>query len=200
MQLLGFSILLLTSTDIFGQMLRIDREVCKYYPQDAVFKAGKVKIYHILRNDGVDGYEIWLPTVNQQFTIYKEIPLKKNDEIFIDACGCVQIGGSGKTWKRYVNPSGPNSDKLYHGLIWVENPAAYRLPVSGANKNMVRIADVINAQNRGVRIKILSDSHLILGYEDDNYADNGYWGHDDGTGDQCKSSGGAIVRITIKHK
>ena len=28
---------------------------------------------------------------------------------------------------------------------------------------------------------------LRLGYEDDDYSDNGYWGHDDGTGDQCKA-------------
>jgi hypothetical protein len=45
---------------------------------------------------------------------------------------------------------------------------------------------------------------LHLGYEDDNYSDNGYYSHDDGTGDQCKTNttkgidgGPAHVTITI---
>jgi hypothetical protein len=38
---------------------------------------------------------------------------------------------------------------------------------------------------------------LVLGYEDDGYSDNGYYAHDDGTGNQCKGVGNAFVSLTI---
>ena len=47
--------------------------------------------------------------------------------------GCCQTGGHGKTWKRYVDPQGPNSDRLYHGLVWVP----------GATSGLVRLQGVI---------------------------------------------------------
>src|SRR5262249_34459835 len=45
---------------------------------------------------------------------------------------------------------------------------------------------------------------LQIGYEDDKYNDNGYWGHDDGTSAQCKEGPGrdggpAWVTIQIDH-
>jgi len=39
---------------------------------------------------------------------------------------------------------------------------------------------------------------LILGYQDDDYGDNGYWGHDDGTENQCKYEPNAWVEIYIR--
>ena len=52
--------------------------------------------------------------------------------------------------------------------------------------------------------RYLSDTyslHLWLGFEDDNYYDNGYWGRDgdDGTGDQCKGLPNAFVKVEIFH-
>jgi hypothetical protein len=46
------------------------------------------------------------------------------------------------------------------------------------------------------------ESQLVrnLGYEDDGYSDNGYYAHDDGTGDQCKitaSNDGGPAHVTI---
>lgn len=40
---------------------------------------------------------------------------------------------------------------------------------------------------------------LVLGYSDENggYGDNGYWGHDDGTGDQCKGVENAWIDIQV---
>lgn len=35
-----------------------------------------------------------------------------------------------------------------------------------------------------------SIAFLVLGYEDDQYDDNGYWGHDDGTDGQCRQGSG----------
>jgi hypothetical protein len=43
-----------------------------------------------------------------------------------------------------------------------------------------------------------SQLFLRLGYEDDNYGDNGYWGRDDGVDDQCKGLPNALVIVTIR--
>jgi hypothetical protein len=129
------------------------------------------------------------PVVTQADTSYGQITMSPGDQVKVtDAGGCVQTGGHGKTWKRYVDPSGDNSDHLYHGTI--------RLPgMSGA----MRIGDFRN-QNPGgytVPANAGSDRSLHLGYEDDNYGDNGYWGHDDGTENQCKNSVNAFVVLQI---
>jgi outer membrane protein assembly factor BamB len=41
---------------------------------------------------------------------------------------------------------------------------------------------------------------LALGYEDNDYTDNGYWNHDDGTNDQCKNIGPAFVILHISRR
>jgi hypothetical protein len=45
-------------------------------------------------------------------------------------------------------------------------------------------------------IRVIS---LHLGYEDDNYTDNGYLGHDDGTEDRCKGSVNAYIELFVIH-
>src|SRR5215470_7699945 len=75
-------------------------------------------------------HETWRidePNVGQRSTDYPII-FHPGDAVTIDAGGCVQTGGSGRTWKRYVDPQGPNSDHLYHGLI--EIPGATMPPAS----------------------------------------------------------------------
>jgi len=109
--------------------------------------------------------------------------------VTVFANGCVQTGGSGRTWKRYVDPRGPNAERLYHGLV----------EIPGATAHLVRIQTILGREltvQRGVDPSLY---FLTLGYEDDGYSDNGYWGHDDGTGDQCKGVGPAWVMITIAH-
>jgi len=138
------------------------------------------------------------PNVIEPRSLYKDIFFYPGDKVFINAGGCVQTGGLGRTWKRYVNPSGPKSDKFYHGLI--------HIPGSTNGTGLVRTKDVI-----GKEIKINDDLpgfdtsklYLNLGYEDDKYSDNGYWGrstiwrYDDGTEEQCKGEGNAYIEITI---
>ncbi|MGJ4945046.1 hypothetical protein ACQR1W_31085 [Bradyrhizobium sp. HKCCYLS1011] len=88
-----------------------------------------------------------------------------------------------------MDPSGPNSDRLYHGLIWIP----------GVHSDLVRIAGAITGP---MVIPPTVDPHnaiLRLGYEDDHYGDNGYWGHDDGTENQCRGVGNAFVTLTIDH-
>ncbi|MBV9117603.1 MAG: hypothetical protein JOY63_09595, partial [Acetobacteraceae bacterium] len=45
------------------------------------------------------------PNVKQRATLYQQIKFISGDRISVDAGGCVQTGGHGRTWKRYVNPS-----------------------------------------------------------------------------------------------
>ncbi len=137
------------------------------------------------------------PNVTQAETPYPIVVFAPGDVVEINADGCVQTGGSGQTWKRYVNPSGPNSDRLYHGLV--------RIPTGTKNSALVRIKDVISnpitVTGAGVPESQLT---LSLGYEDDKYSDNGYDKHDNGTDNQCQTDptrnvdgGPAHVTITI---
>jgi hypothetical protein len=148
------------------------------------------------------------PTVSQRVSEYRQIRLHYGDHVRVKAGGCVQTGGHGRTWKRYVNPSGPNSDHLYFGLM--------RLPhfnvdfeSNDALNGFERISDRLH-QNMEVhsppcdpradcvqRFPGDDVGWLRLGYADDDYSDNGYWGHDDGTEDQCRGSENAWVEVTI---
>jgi hypothetical protein len=137
------------------------------------------------------------PNVRQHETVYSNIVFAPGDYVDVNGDGCVQTGGWGPTWKRYVNPSGPNADRLYHGLV--------RIPTGTPNSALVRISTVVgrHLQVTGVNVP-LPNLVLHLGYEDDDYSDNGYNDHDDGTDDQCKTDvgkgfdgGPAYVTITI---
>ena len=127
------------------------------------------------------------PTVTRRLTSYPQITFLAGDTVTVQAGGCVQTGGVGKTWKRYVNPSGSNSDRLYHGLI----------QIPGVNSDLVRIAGVITHPVVVPATIDPNNPNLRLGYEDDDYSDNGYSGHDDGTENQCQNVGDAFVALTI---
>jgi hypothetical protein len=150
-------------------------------------------------------WEIQCPSVRTRTTRYDDIKIYPGDQIAIEAVGGVQTGGTGKTWKLYRDPSGPNSDRLYHGLIHVPIGSTPSLPASPTVKvnglNMVRLQDV---WKKGSKFTVPNDLRspvlLVLGYEDDDYTDNGYYSHDDGTDDQCKNVRAARITITISHK
>src|SRR5205807_381677 len=59
------------------------------------------------------------PNVTQATTSYPQVHLRYGDRVRIDAGGCVQTGGSGRTWKLYVDPRGPNSNEFYYGLVYL---------------------------------------------------------------------------------
>jgi hypothetical protein len=136
-------------------------------------------------------YRIHNPRVDVAENPYYQIVLRANDTFWVRGEGCVQTGGSGKTWKRYVNPSGPNSDHLYHGRIQVFGS----LPMTNLDQiqgnSYWSSEQTVNANT--------PDSYLTLGYSDDSYSDNGYWGHDDGTENQCAGIGNAMLEIYIEH-
>jgi hypothetical protein len=120
------------------------------------------------------------PVVTAPQTTYS-FSFLPGDHVVVNAGGCVQTGGSGLTWKRYVDPASDND--LYHGLI----------TIPGATGSLVRLVDMVGRQyvvgGRG--------GSLVLGYEDDGYSDNGYYSHDNGTGNQCLNSVNAYVHIVI---
>jgi hypothetical protein len=149
---------------------------------------------------GVNGDPHWWridsPRVNEPRTEYQQITFHAGDKVWFRAGGCVQTGGSGKTWKRYVNPSGPNSLNLYHGEI----------EIPGAIPTLTFLSDFMSPEEEGdwsgnVTVQPQNGTfpamYLTLGYTDDGYGDNGYWGHDDGTENQCENIGNAFVDIYI---
>ncbi|PYX29658.1 MAG: hypothetical protein DMG80_14170 [Acidobacteria bacterium] len=137
------------------------------------------------------------PVVTEHETAYPSVLFAPGDIVEVTADGCVQTGGHGNTWKRYVNPSGPNSVSLYHGLI--------RILTGTQNSALVRINSVIGKQLQVTGVGVPSSELMLhLGYEDDGYSDNGYYSHDDGTEDQCKidpthglDGGPAHLTVTI---
>lgn len=124
------------------------------------------------------------PYVTVPSHVYPNVHFFPGDSFIITAGGCVQTGGAGLTWKRYVDPYSDNG--LYHGLI--------RVAGAGGVSNMVRLLYVAN---QGQVFTATVETDLVLGYEDDNYSDNGYYAHDNGTGGQCRNVGNAWVTITF---
>lgn len=121
------------------------------------------------------------PVVTQPTTYYPAIQFQPGDRVSIDAGGCVQTGGHGSTWKRYVDPA--SDSDLYHGLINIPGGTA------GTQRLVAVVGQTVVIGGSG--------GSLMLGYQDNNYSDNGYWGHDDGTGNQCKGVGNAWVHLVI---
>lgn len=132
-----------------------------------------------------------------------KVLFRQYDEVIVTAGGCVQTGGTGKTWKRYVDPLGANSDRLYHGRIWIP----------GATDGLVRISSivglplVINKFPQHTSPTPESDPYFLrLGYEDDNLDDNGYYPKEADNGSQCSLGadkmpieGTAWIRIRAIH-
>ncbi|WP_425147187.1 hypothetical protein [Deinococcus sp.] len=141
--------------------------------------AQRIQTTHI--GTDIDVYRIDEPTVNQAVSAYPGISFKSGDLVSVSAGGCVQTGGHGRTWKRYVDPSGPNADHLYHGLIG--------LPGHGQATLQSLIGQMV-AVRAGT---------LQLGYQDDGYGDNSYSDHDDGTDDQCRGVGNAWLVLVVQH-
>ncbi len=134
------------------------------------------------------------PVVTQHETVYPTVQFAPGDIVEVKADGCVQTGGSGDTWKRYVNPTGGGTDTKYHGLILI--PTA-----KPAGSGLVRIQTVIGKLQTVTGVGMpASELVLHLGYEDDGYSDNGYYNHDNGNDDQCKTDGsndGGPAHVTI---
>ena len=150
------------------------------------------RISHKLQLPPPISLDIWRvdePDVANRESTYPDIQFQPGNTVqIIDAGGCCQTGGHGLTWKRWVDPSGPNSSTLYHGLIKVPGQVG-----------LERVQDV-GAQLMVVPDNIQGDLSLHLGYEDDGYSDNGYTDHDNGTQNQCSGSVNAFIELVIYHR
>ncbi|HYY94283.1 MAG TPA: tetratricopeptide repeat protein [Pyrinomonadaceae bacterium] len=146
--------------------------------------------------EGTLNSERWVfnqPNVNQRVTEYKDHRFQPYDEVYVRAGGCVQTGGFGKTWKRYVDPSGANSDRLYHGTIWIPGATGPMQTLPGVIGRWLQIPKAPHDDT--------TNYFLRLGYEDDHYDDNGYPDNDfdEGTDHQCANTEDAWVVIYIRH-
>src|ERR1051325_158363 len=108
--------------------------VAAFYQSDNAlvsYAQGDGQVSHEVKGNK-ESWRIRQPNVRQFLTPYPQIRFQPGDRITIEAGGCVQTGGIGKTWKQYVNPKGPNAVQLYHGLIWIPGvigcPAARGVP------------------------------------------------------------------------
>jgi PAN domain len=145
--------------------------------------AGKV-IWHIEQ-----------PEVRQPITVYRQIRIRASDVVTIDAGGCVQTGGIGDTWKRYLDPLGGDGT-LYHGMIQVGTARNVEMvPIQSVLGRRLRHGTFMPGEEPACPVCPVA---LVLGYSDDNYSDNGYYEHDDGTHDQCRGVGPAWVTVTIE--
>lgn len=131
------------------------------------------------------------PTVTTAKT-YLPIVVYPGDGIYVRADGCVQTGGHGSTWKRYVLPSGANSSTLYHGQI----------QIPGAVEGLTNLSSLIGdhaAWSRYFAVGGVNNfpGQVALGYTDDGYSDNGYYSHDNGTENQCADNIDAYIELYI---
>lgn len=121
----------------------------------------------------------------------------------------MQTGGSGETWKRYLDPRGSGSGYpagLYWG--WVTIPGAYYADKPEQPVTRVPLGDIVFGKHT-LKIAALGDPadfvqplDLIVGYTDDEYGDNGYYNHDDGNDNQCSldhDGGSAWLTLSVNH-
>ena len=134
------------------------------------------------------------PVVTQRAFQYRRIQFRPGDVVTIDAGGCVATGRSGESWRRFVDPTGPDANRLFHGLI--------RIPGHPPGGGLVRLQTLV-----GHPLTIPSplppgNSFLSLGYEDRDYRDNGYSNHNNGPDGQCRldrDGGPAWISLRIRH-
>jgi hypothetical protein len=123
------------------------------------------------------------------------IHVQAGDKVeILDAGGCVNTGGSGATTKRYVDPLNPDCkpDSKYFGTL--------AIPGTLEESQRKSIKDILDDQHRGRFITVSRPATLELGYVDDGYSDNGYWGMgDQGNCEQCRGAGNAFVVIKVTH-
>jgi bacillolysin len=139
----------------------------------------------LLRFDGTNGLQT--------------IQFRAGDSVVIRAGGCAQTGGIGDTWKRFVDPQGPNADRLYFCTIGVDGVTGGMVPLRSLPGQVDPTRPDIYTVGLPKRVPV-SGGFFRLGYVDDDYHDNGYSDHDDGTGDQCKNCGDAFMTVIIYRK
>ncbi len=172
--------------------------------------SGGATIWCEQQTDGVR-WIVERPEVRRQLTVYPDIRFAPGDRVTVRAKGCVNTGNRPKMWKRYVDPYGNDTDRFYHGLIWIPGARiehqGERLvtPVGTAPVRISGIAGGMNADLKPDPQEFVIDppstgieSALRLGYESAHYKDNGYAGEPSGNGCDKPGVGHATIVISIR--
>lgn len=144
-----------------------------------------------IRGHEVDHCIVQYPEVRQQMTLYPEIPIGQGDLLDVQAQGCAQRGGHGKTWANYTNPVGNNSNKWYAGVLWIRTVT----PTSTDFFPQHRFLPNLVATE--LTIPPNAKAEIRIGYQDNNYSDNGYYSPDPGIDNQCLNITEADVTFDI---
>jgi hypothetical protein len=133
------------------------------------------------------------PRVDVPLTEFRSIKFKPGDVVTLAANGCVQTGGSGRTWKSYTNPTGSDAETYYSGTAWIDGV------MGGPNEKIAGLLNVAWKVPVPKDPKLAQEYFLQLGYLDTqgDYLDNGYWNHDDGNDDQCLNKGPAWIEVKV---
>ncbi len=109
---------------MLGHRILVVTAGCALFASPFAFPAiGAQKFDVITKKEPDAKTTIWRidqPDIRLRMKEYPQIRFQPGDQVLIHAGGCCQTGGRGRTWKRYVDPIGENTDRLYHGLVSVD--------------------------------------------------------------------------------
>jgi hypothetical protein len=148
-----------------------------------------------------------MPEVRQRITEYPAIQFHPHETVFVSARGSVRVGKN--FWKRYVDPDGSNTDRYYHGLIWIPGARIRynnQFLVTPVGTSLVRISSVSPGRNGNpseaeelVIGREEPQPWLRLGYED-NPRDKTTYEYCSSGDEKCENLDNAAVEITITSK
>jgi hypothetical protein len=154
------------------------------------------------------------PDVSQSTTHYSHITFNQGDQVKVEAGGCVRTSGGvdGQRWKQYIDPNVTFQElnpsvPIQPVTIWTVVYAG-GLFITDTKQNL-------SLRNEPLEVAIPyqppdgftvpgsgSSSYpkqfvLSLLYYDNEFSDNGYYAHDDGTFNQCANVGPAWFEATV---
>lgn len=134
------------------------------------------------KNGDTIRWQITKPDVTQQLTEYRDITFNVGDQVLVSAEGCVDVSPdlNRHDWRRYVDPQGSNTDRFFHGLIWIPGASVRDTSTSQplfttAGTGPVRISSISGVQGDPSNAELLTIQApplgtlptLRLGYEVD---------------------------------
>ena len=120
------------------------------------------------------------PDTTKQLIDFRDITFSPDDQVLVSAKGCVDVARypGDHDWRRYVDPVGGNTDRHFHGLIWIPGASVLEngQPLyTAAGSGPVRISSVAGAKDDPSNVELLTIQSapkgtkptLRLGYEVD---------------------------------
>jgi hypothetical protein len=144
------------------------------------------------------------PNVRRFMSSYPQVRFRPGSYVTVSGSGCVDVGGAGRSWYSYINPSGNHAHRHHFGLIWVPGATQGLQPLRSVagwrERSLVGERDTI-VQHAPTVLRIPSDFpdtaqlYLRLGYRDNDYSDNGYAGRTSADDRQCGLIPGEISSL-----